>query len=359
MTELSAAFISIRVTPATIWLFTSLSDGEATGWGEATLDAHELAVADCFGSLPKRLSAADLDWLQADTLPQAALTSALRQAYADLAARRAAVPLCDYLGSTARAPVGVYANINRRTRDRSPDGMATSARDALQHGHIAIKIAPFDEVQPTMVRRDMTAAIEPGLARIAAVRDAIGARRLMVDCHWRFDATGAEALIDACAPLNLHWIECPIAETPADIPAIVSLRRRANAAGMRLAGLETAILREGFAPYLQAGAYDVMMPDVKYCGGPQEMLAIAADMARHGVAFSPHNPTGPICHAHSLHICAALPECDLLETQFDETPMFDSLIDQVLPRPIAGCVPIPSGTSLGLSLRTPRPEHSA
>jgi len=359
MKDFAVQLISVRVTPATTWLFVSLSDGENVGWGEATLDRQEPAVADCFAALPDRLTAADMARLRFDTLPQAALSSALRQAQADLEARKENVPLSDHLGSAVQEQIGVYANINRCTRDRSPEGMANSARRALAHGHAAIKIAPFDEVLPTMGRQEMTAAMGHGLARTAAVRAAIGDRRLMVDCHWRFDVAGAKALIDACAPLNLYWIECPILETEADIPALVSLRRRANAAGMRLAGLETAILRNGFAPYLALGAYDVMMPDVKYCGGPHEMLAIAADMTRHGVTFSPHNPTGPICHLHSLNICATLAQSDLMETQFDETPMFDNLVNRTLPQPIDGQVTLPTAEAgLGLSLIVPKPSDS-
>jgi galactonate dehydratase len=354
MTGLSVDFITVRVTPATNWLFLSLSDGDITGWGEATLNGSERAVVEYFQTLPDRLEADDLAELRFDTLPRAALSSAILQASADLSARRSGRALSDNLGGTARSRIGVYANINRRTRDRSAGSMAASALDALDQGHTAIKIAPFDEVRPDMSRAQMTRAMEPGLARVAAVRNAIGPRRLMVDCHWRFDAAGAKVLIDACAPFELYWIECPIAETETAIPDLVALRTRANGAGMRLAGLETGIRRSGFAPYLVAGAYDVMMPDIKYCGGPHEMLAIAADLARHGVAFSPHNPSGPICHLHSLHICATLAESDQLETQFDETPMFDSLVDGVLPVPIEGQVTLPGlpaglGWSLDLS----------
>lgn len=360
MTEYKAELISVRVTPATIWLFVSLGDGEHTGWGEATLSGRESAVAALFDALPGRLSPSDLDRLPFETLPQAALSSALYQARDDLAARQAGVSLADHLGGAARDRVGIYANINRRTRDRSPEGMAQSARDALDQGNIAIKIAPFDEVRTDMDRKEMTVAMAHGLARIAAVRDAIGDRRLMVDCHWRFDVAGAEALIDACAPLNLYWIECPIAETEDTIPALVSLRKRVNATGTRLAGLETAILRRGFAPFLKAGAYDVMMPDVKYCGGPREMLEIAGEMARHGAEFSPHNPSGPICHLHSLHICATMGQGDLLETQFDETPMFDTLVTRPFAKPVDGHVPLPDAeTGLGLSLVRPETGASA
>ena len=341
MTGLSLNLVPVRVTPATNWLFVSLSDGEITGWGEATLSGQERAVVDYLRDLPDRLGPDDLARLRFDTLPRAALSSAVLQAHADLSARRAGDPLSDHLGGTARDRIGVYANVNRRTRDRSPDGMAASARDALEQGHTAIKIAPFDEVRPDMSHPEMARAMEQGLARVATVREAIGPRRLMVDCHWRFDVAGAEVLIDACVPFGFYWIECPIAETDAAIPDLVVLRARANAAGIRLAGLETAIRREEFAPFLAAGAYDVMMPDIKYCGGPHEMMAIAAELARYGVGFSPHNPSGPVCHLHSLHVCATLAGGDLLETQFDETPMFESLIDGALPIAIEGQMTVP------------------
>ena len=173
----------------------------------------------------------------------------------------------------------------------------------------------------------------------------------MVDCHWRFNLQSAQRMMAAVAPLHLHWIECPIEESEAQIPALLALRRQAHAQGALLAGLETAIRRDGFAPFLAAGAYDVMMPDVKYAGGPWEMLQIAGDFARHGVQFSPHNPTGPVCHAASLHVCAAAGHHDLLETQFDETPVFDELVGATVPTIVDGLSPLPTArTGLGLSL---------
>ena len=164
-------------------------------------------------------------------------------------------------------------------------------------------------------------------------------------------------MLDACAPFALHWIECPIAETPDAIPSLKILRAKANGLGIRLAGLETEILRAGFAPFIAAGAYDVMMPDVKYCGGPIEMRAIAADMAQAGILFSPHNPSGPICHAHSLHLCASLVQADLLEMQYDETPRFDDLIGGCLGKPIDGQVVWPpKAPGLGVSLQHTKTE---
>lgn len=353
-----ARLLSIQPTEKTTWLFVEVVDGDGlAGWGEASLSGQADEVAElarrwlpllCGRSADDPAAAGgDLPFA---TQAMAAASSGVMQALSDLAARRAGASLADHLCGRRRDRVGLYANFNRRTRDRSPEGMAESAADALAAGFNAFKIAPFDEVRPDLPRGEMRAAMQPGIARLAAIRDALGASaRLMADCHWRFDTSGAEEMIDAVSGLGLYWVECPVAETEATIPDTVLLRGRANRLGMRLAGLETRILREGFRPWLKAGAYDVMMPDVKYAGGPAEMLEIAAEFATYGVAFSPHNPTGPICHAHSLHVCAALADSDLLEVQFDETPEFAALTAGSVPAMDGGISGLPGrGAGLGL-----------
>ena len=182
--------------------------------------------------------------------------------------------MVDALGGARRENVPVYANINRRTEVRTPAGSAQSARDALAAGFSALKVAPFDEVSVALCARgEGSAAMQAGLARVAAVRATAGpACRLMVDCHWRFDEATAARLIDAAAEQRVHWIECPLPETHDNLAALVRLRSRANAHGALLAGMENGIGSESFAPCCAAGAYDVMMPDVKYVGGLGEML---------------------------------------------------------------------------------------
>ena len=94
------------------------------------------------------------------------------------------------------------------------------------------------------------------------------------------------------------------------------------------------------------------MPDVKYCGGPREMLHIAQRATEHGVAFSPHNPSGPVCTWHSWQVALAAPECAMLELQFDESPMYDSLVHGVDLQPQGGALGVPQPGQLNLSLNT-------
>jgi len=149
---------------------------------------------------------------------------------------------------------------------------------------------------------------------------------LMVDCHWRFDEARALLALHALAPAALHWFECPIGETHAHWPAMRRLRAATREQGVLLAAAETQVGLAAFQTLFDEALYDVVMPDIKYCGGPLEMLKIAQRAAEHGVLFSPHNPSGPVCTWHSLQIAALAPECAMLELQFEESALYEQLL---------------------------------
>src|SRR4029079_3873320 len=154
---------------------------------------------------------AKLDVASIRDLAEAAAVRALDQALNDLSAQRANVPLAAHLGTPRTARVPLYANINRGTLDRTPDGFAARAREVAGRGFDAVKIAPFDDVRPDIAHTpEGRALIERGIARIAAVRDALGpARTLMVDCHWRLTEMAAADLLRELEPYGLFWFECP------------------------------------------------------------------------------------------------------------------------------------------------------
>jgi galactonate dehydratase len=316
---------SVRVTARTVWTFARLvgQDG-SEGWGEASLEgrAAEVEAAIHAFAVPIKLGAVPTD------LAKAAAYSAVEQALWDISARNAGRPIVELLGGARRERVPLYANINRGTTDRSPAGFAARAAEAAALGFGAIKIAPFDNLQE-------------GYARIAAAADAIAGRaELQVDCHWRFDEARAHEALGECARLGVTWFECPLPETPEHFAAIKRLRGKANAAGMRLAGAEQFIGTAGFRPILEQGLYDVVMPDVKYAGGLAECLRIAELAAHHGVACSLHNPSGPVCHAHSLHASAAMESNERLEYQHGETPRFYEIAPG-LAAPVGGSAALP------------------
>lgn len=63
------------------------------------------------------------------------------------------------------------------------------------------------------------------------------------------------------------------------------------------------------------------MPDVKHCGGIQELRFIAAQAETAGnMAIAPHNPSGPVSTAASVQVCASIPNFSILEYAYGEVP---------------------------------------
>jgi len=358
----AVSFAGVNVTPKTNWSFLVVrtEDGRE-GIGECTLAGHEAALEAEAGRLARALEGEDarrrslLARLIAHApagLVRHAVLSALDQALWDLEGQRAGEPIHLRLGGAVRPDIMLYANINRGVAERMPEGFADAARRAVADGFAAVKLAPFDPlVWEDASDRGFRAAYAQGLDRVAAVRKAVGpAIAVMVDCHWRFSAGGAAAVIADLAPFSPFWVECPVAES--NLGALRRLRGLANDRGMRLAGAETLAGLAGVAPVIAAEAHDVLMPDIKYCGGHEEMRRIAALAHVHGVEIAPHNPTGPVCHAHSVHAAVAIPNATMLEVQFGETPLFNAIMSGEVPAATGGRAAAPEAPGLGCALRS-------
>ncbi len=377
----SVEVVAARVSPAPEqaalralqgeWVFVLVrSDGGLTGYGEGTHSGNDAALAalvrDRLGPVlversrscgtVQNLTAGLLDTIHAAGDPRrsrvlATAVSAVEQALWDLAARAAGQPLHQALGGRRAAePVTLYATLNRGIFDRTPEGFARAARLAANEGFYAVKCAPFDGVasggEPGAAR---LAAIELGIERAAAVRDAIGDDvDLMIDCHGRFTEPEAIEVAARLAALRLRWLEEPVPFEPD--PAALARVRRASpvpiAAGELMFGIEA------FRPLLDAGAADVLMPDVKHCGGLAAAREIAALAAQYGVAIAPHNPSGPISTLASAHLCAALSNAPLLEYAWGEVP-WRALLLQPAEMIDRGRLVVPPGPGLGAQIDGP------
>ena len=354
------AFRAFNVTPKTNWSFIEvLTEDGRIGIGECTLPNQEPIMAVEVARLEANLRGADARHRSRLTrmlahapggLVTHTVMSAFDQALCDLAAQRNGEPVHRLLGGGFTDSVRLYANINRGANPRSPAGFAAAARRALAEGFTGVKLAPFEPlVWEDGATPGNRAAYAEGLARIAAVRESIGPDiDLMVDAHWRFSPGGAAQLIRDVAEFRLFWLECPIAE--ANHREIVRLRGLANARGMRLAGAESLSGLAAYRPLVESGCYDVLMPDVKHAGGLEEILRIAALAQTAGVEIAPHNPTGPVCHAHSVHLCAAIPNFLVLEVQYGETEAFFDIVRGESLRFVDGTAPLPQAPGLGITL---------
>jgi galactonate dehydratase len=354
----------VNVSPKTNWTFVAVTtDDGHTGWGEASLNRWEGPLVASIDMLARDVVGSTVDSAfdavryvphSPGGLVMHAAKSSVEQALTDVLAQCAQRPVHALIGigGEGRDRIPAYANINRGISTRSPAGFAAAARAAIDAGYGAIKIAPFDGVIALdAASTPIDALIRAGLDRVYAVRDAIGGdRALMVDCHWRFDEQRASSLIRDLGAASPYWIECPISEHPTQFGAIARLRHRAAERGNKLAGGETITGGDQATAMCAAALYDVLMPDIKYAGGYRGMLSIAGVCADNGVAFAPHNPTGPIAHVASIHACAAARSVLWLEHQWAESPLFDDLIGGNAAPLVDGAFVVPRLPGLGARL---------
>ena len=315
----------VVVDPKTEWVSLTLtSDNGLSGRGEAMCpnpgallqSALEIAAAKLVGrtvksSAPPPKPLADD---KAIGLLEATVHATIDQCLWDLRTRSTDMPIYGALGPTLRTSIPLYANINRGTRERSPETFAARAALAIEDGFDAVKIAPFDDL--TRQNGHTTAgrnALALGLERVNAVRDAIGPDNLlMIDCHCRFHLPGALQFLKAAEPVRIDWFEdvLPYHElTP-------WAQLRANAPVL-LAGGETARGIRDLLPFLDQGIWDVVMPDVRFIG-ITELAAMDLLAEQYQVQLAPHNPRGPIGTAASAQAMVGARAFRVLEFQHGE-----------------------------------------
>jgi galactonate dehydratase len=133
---------------------------------------------------------------------------------------------------------------------------------------------------------------------------------------------------------------------PEKLEETLAIRKRIS---QPMAGGEVLFGMAGFAPLTRTKAVNVIMPDVKHCGGLLELTRIAAMADADGVAVAPHNPSGPVSTAASVQVCAVLRNFRLLELQWGEAGWRGELLDPP-ERFVDGSIAVPSRPGLGVAL---------
>ena len=237
--------LPIRATSRTVWLIVRLrTDTGLTGLGEAS-DAFGFANTTAanaatmraqlqtFFEMVRGSSPLDVERYRQLGMPlarrdlvAATAFSAIEQAMWDLAGQALEVPTYALFGGKVRDALPVYANINRATNPRTPDGFAAAARRAVADGFRALKAAPFDGFPPAgSPAKEIDAAVDAGIAAVAAMRDAVGPGvDIMIDCHSFFDVERAVAVAKRLEPQRLAWYEEPVA--PERVDDTLAIKRR-------------------------------------------------------------------------------------------------------------------------------------
>src|SRR3954470_4705461 len=237
----------------------------------------------------------------------------------DARARAAGKPLTELLGGRAGTSVTAYGSL----KSARPGDPAGEVRERAPAGFGAYKLKVGG------------GSLDDDLAAIAAVREASGGARLMVDYNQSLDYDEALARLRRLDAEDLEWIEEPL---PAE--DVAGYARLCAAIATPIQAGESWWSPEEAERNLAAGACALAMPDVARIGGVTGWLRAAAAAEQAGVPVSTHNYPEV-----GVHLLAAVPNAHLLEHLDKTSPL-------VRPLAIAGgriAVPDEPGSSVAFS----------
>jgi len=265
------------------------------------------------------------------------------QALWDIKGRALGVPVHELLGGPVRERVRVYSWVGG---DRPADA-ARQAMDAVSRGFSAVKMLATEEMEYV----DSHAKVDAALARVGAVRDAVGPHvGIAVDFHGRVHRAMAKVLCRALEPYRLMFIEEPVLSEHADaLPDIVGQTSTPIALGERL------FSRWDVKAILAAGHVDIIQPDPSHAGGITECRKIAAMAEAYDVAVALHCPLGPIALAACLQLDAVCQNAFIQEQSLGihyntGNDLLDYLADRSVFDYADGFVRIPDGPGLGIEV---------
>ncbi|HUQ92365.1 MAG TPA: mandelate racemase/muconate lactonizing enzyme family protein [Bryobacteraceae bacterium] len=259
------------------------------------------------------------------------------------------IALWDLLGKAAGQPVGRLLGGRHRDRVlpyasllmREPEQMAGELAPVKAQGFRAFKIGwgPFG--------RKSDAHDE---AIVRAAREAVGAESLLMvdagasDAFWPRSYKWALRTAEMLAHYDVAWFEEPL--PPDALADYVNLRR---AARVPISGGEVLTRRQAFQPWLEAGAFDIVQPDVTKVGGISEERRIAWMAHDHGIRFIPHGWNTAVGLAADLHLASAFPDTGLVE-YLTGSPFIDEISSGGWRLDGDGMLPIPSTPGLGIEI---------
>ncbi len=282
-----------------------------------------------------------------------AVLSAVETALWDLAGKALGMPVYQLLGGKFRDRIRVYLDTALyQSKLPTPEQFAAAASQAVADGYTAIK---FDLDQATDPNKydafNWTASpgeVQRMVDQLTAAREAVGPKiDICGDMHARYDYPTAQRVAERLEPLNLMWLEEPV---PAE--NIEALKRVADETRTPICAGENVYLAHGFRPMLEAGAVDIVMPDLQKAGGLGEGQRIANLADLHYVPFAPHMVASYIGAMAACHVCAAVPNFMILEwqTYFDTNPLYKEIVTYDGPQVEKGFITLSDAPGIGVEI---------
>jgi L-rhamnonate dehydratase len=261
--------------------------------------------------------------------------SAVDCALWDLRGKAAGLPVHRLLGGPVRETFPAYASALGYSLDL---GLAEQrAREIVAQGYTAAKW--FLRHGPT----DGRAGVERNLALVRTLRDALGPDvDLMLDVWSSWDVPYTIQMAERLAEYDIRWIEEPVLADKID--ACAEIRRRSK---VPIATGEHEYTRWGLKQLMDAGAADVLQPDIYWAGGISEMLKIAALASAYDLVLIPHGHSTP---ATAQFIAAQPPTlCPILEYLVKWNEIHQFFFRGPL-KPVDGMITVPAAPGMGAEL---------
>jgi galactonate dehydratase len=222
--------------------------------------------------------------------------SGIETAMWDVLGKVTGQPVWRLLGGQVRDRVRVYTGIGGTT----PEQVAQSARQAVADGFHAVKMSVPGPVHFI----DRPSVIDSNVARVAAVRQAVGNDVMIgVDFHRRLSVPMGKILLKELEPFRPMFAEEVL--KPGNDEALYHLSRSTT---IPIATGERSLTRWSFREMIERELVAVIQPDIRHSGGISEMRKIANHAEIHNIAVAPHNAgSGPVGVAASVHAMATVP----------------------------------------------------
>lgn len=274
------------------------------------------------------------------------MLSAINMAQLDILGQAANMPLYRLLGGKTRQGVKVY---NTTTDYWAINNlkMGPDTREIVQflldREIRAMKIYPFHADGPYISYPE----IDHGLKWIRDIREVAGSSMdICVDCWGRFDLPGAQRIAKALEPFNILYLEDVMLMNNAKSYAAL-----ARETSIPICMSETLASRYEYREFFEQSACDVIMYDLTWCGGISEAKKISDMADTYFIPTSPHTCGGPLLWFASIHLCAALPNFLIMESNYWKyTHQYPYFINNV-PAPVGGSVTPPELPGLGAEIR--------
>jgi galactonate dehydratase len=274
------------------------------------------------------------------------ILSAINMAQLDILGQASGLALYRLLGGKTRPRLRVYNTTTDywaiNDMKMGPDTMKIT-RFLLDRGITAMKIYPFRAPDQYISNK----SLEEGMRWIREIRDKVGNEMdICVDCWGRFDSTSALRIAKALEPFNIMYLEDAMLMSNPKAYA-----RLAGETSVPICMSETLASRYEYREFFELKACDVVMYDLTWCGGPSEARKISDMADTYLIPTSPHTCGGPLLYICSTHLCAAIPNFLIMESNYWKyTHQFPYFVNNV-PVPENGHVAPPELPGIGAQIK--------